>query len=262
MEESHAAARPVALVIAYDGTSFAGWQEQPGHETVQGTLKRALAEIHGVPADELKTVGAGRTDAGVHALGQVASYRPPTERPVRVVERALTGLLPPTIRVLRAREMPHEFHALGAAEGKLYRYRIVQRATILPFESRWSWHVPRRLDVGAMREAAARLRGRRDFAPLSATGSTASTTVRDLRRLDVVRREDGVVEIDALADGFLYKMVRILTGLLVEIGAGRRAPDDVGLDRRRGASPRPIRTAPPQGLCLVRVDYPERLGEL
>ncbi|MDH3284366.1 MAG: tRNA pseudouridine(38-40) synthase TruA, partial [Acidobacteriota bacterium] len=148
------------------------------------------------------------------------------------------------------------------ATGKLYRYRIVNRFTSLPFEARWTWHVSRPLDVGAMRTAAARLVGRRDFASYSASGGTAARTVRDLRRLEVVSRGGGVLEIDAVADGFLYKMVRILVGLLVEVGSGRRLASDVGGEGTDRRVRPPIRTAPPQGLCLVRVEYPERFGEI
>jgi len=245
----------VALRLAYDGTDYAGWQWQPNAPTVQGVLQRALDVVHGVPEGTVSVCGAGRTDSGVHALGQVASYRPPTSRSPEELALALLSLLPEDVRVLAAWNAPEGFHPCRSATGKIYRYRIVNRALALPFETRWAWRVPKTLDVAAMREAAAQLTGRRDFAAFATAGGQSKTTVRTLRRLDVTPRGDSSIEVEAEGDGFLYRMVRNLTGFLVEVGTGRRPPDDAarvlaGLDR--GAAGR---TAPPQGLCLVRVLY-------
>lgn len=245
----------VALVVAYDGGPFAGWQLQPGRPTVQGTLEAALSAIHGAPREAVALVGAGRTDAGVHALGQVATYRPPNRRELPELLHALAGLLPDSVRVLGARRLPPSFHACRSATGKLYRYRIVNRRIALPFESPWAWLVRPPLDVGAMRAAARSLVGRHDFSAFASAGGQQETSIRTLGRLELVDRPGGVLDLVAEADGFLYRMVRNLAGFLVDVGLGRRRADEAGevlasRDRRCAGG-----TAPAQGLCLVRVDY-------
>lgn len=249
-----------ALRVAYDGTDFAGWQIQPGVETIQGVLERALARVHGVATTRVPVVGSGRTDAGVHALGQVASYRPPTPREPAVLEHALNGLLPKAIRVLAVGAMPSTFHACRSATGKIYRYRIVNRSLALPFEVRHAWHVRAPLDRGAMAEAATALVGQHDFASFASTGGQNKDSVRHLRVLELRTRDAGIIEIEAEADGFLYHMVRNVVGLLVEIGSGRRAVNDARhlLEARTRASSAP--GAPAEGLCLVRVMYDPDLG--
>lgn len=246
---------PLALLVSYDGTSLHGWQFQPNCTTVQGLLQEALDKVHGVAPGTVSIVGSGRTDAGVHALGQVASYYPPTPREPATLLAALFRLLPEEVRVLDAWRAAPGFHACRSAAGKIYRYRIVNRPLILPFENRWAWHQRQPLDLGAMRAAAAQLVGTHDFAAFATAGGQSETTVRTLRRLDVVEHTGGIVEIEAEADGFLYRMVRNLTGLLVEIGRGRRPAADAArvlasLDRGTAGM-----TAPARGLCLVRVLY-------
>lgn len=250
---------PLALKVAYDGTHFAGWQVQPAAPTVQGLLQQVLDKVHGTPPGTVSIVGSGRTDSGVHALGQVASYFPPTPRSPEVLLQALTKLLPPAVRVLDIREAPIDFHACRSATGKIYRYRIINRFEILPFEAPWAWHQRLPLNLAAMRHAAADLVGTHDFASFATAGGQSETTVRTVRRLALLERGGGVVELEAEADGFLYRMVRNLAGLLVEIGRDRRPPSDawrvLALRQRAAAGI----TAPPQGLCLVRVFYPESL---
>ena len=244
-----------ALVVAYDGGPFAGWQLQPNRPTVQGTLEAALSAIHGAPREAVAIVGAGRTDAGVHALGQVATYRAPNRRELPELLHGLAGLLPDSVRVVGARRLPASFHACRSATGKLYRYRIINRRIALPFESPWAWLVRPPLDVDAMRKAAGRLVGEHDFSAFASAGGQQESGVRTLRRLALVEQPGGVLEFDAEADGFLYRMVRNLAGFLVDVGLGRRraeeAADVLAAGDRRCAGG----TAPPQGLCLVRVDY-------
>ncbi len=244
-----------ALVVAYDGRPFAGWQLQPDAPTVQGTLESALATIHGAPRNAVAIVGAGRTDSGVHALGQVATYRAPNRRELPELLHALAGLLPDSVRVVEARRLPASFHACRSATGKLYRYRIVNRRIALPFESPWAWLVRPPLDVKAMRAAAAALVGRHDFSAFASAGWQQERGLRTLLRLDLVERPGDTLELDAEANGFLYRMVRNLAGFLVDVGLGRRRPDEAeavlaSRDRRRAGG-----TAPAQGLCLVRVAY-------
>ncbi len=243
------------LVLTYDGTDFVGWQRQKAGRSVQAVVEAAIAPLAGRP---VSVVGAGRTDAGVHALGQVAHVV--LERAVdpAVAQRALNATLPPDVRVRAASEAPSDFHARFGARRKTYRYYIRRAPWVSPFEHRYVWHIANPLDDRAMAEAAARLVGQHDFAAFQSVGSRVETTERTISRLDVTCREDDegallVVEIEA--DGFLRQMARTIVGTLVEVGLGRRAPDDVAAvlasrDRAR-AGP----TAPAGGLFLVRVDY-------
>lgn len=245
---------PVALLLAYDGEPFEGWQLQPARPTVQGAVERALRAVHGV-TQRVPVVGAGRTDTGVHALGQVASYFPPTRRSESVLLAGLNALLPAAIRVLDVRTMGHRFHACRSAVGKIYRYRIVNRALLLPFERHQAWHVRSPLDLEAIRRAAGMLEGRHDFSTFANAGGQSKSMVRHLQRLAVHVRPGGVIEIEAQGNGFLYRMVRNLTGFLVDVGLHRRNPEEtVGLLEARDRS-LAGRTAPAAGLCLVRVIY-------
>ncbi len=247
---------PTALLLAYDGSEFAGWQIQPGRPTIQGRLQRTLDQLHGVAAGSVTLSGAGRTDAGVHATGQVATYLPPTPRGPGTIHMALSGLLPEAIRVLDVWSAPAEFHARRSAAGKVYRYRIINRPFVLPFELRWSWWIRRPLRVDPMQDAAATFVGRRDFAALASAGGQTKTTVRTVRRLVLTAPAPGTIDLEIEADGFLYRMVRNLVGFLAEIGAGRRSPADAAAllaSRSRVAGGV---TAPARGLCLARVIYP------
>jgi tRNA pseudouridine38-40 synthase len=249
--------RPVrALLVSYDGAGFSGWQEQPARPTVQGELRERLSTFYGVGRTRIDLVGAGRTDSGVHALGQVASYHPPLARSERQERLALNSLLPPQIRILEVRTACPRFHALRSACGKIYRYRIVNGPLLPPFEAGRAWHVREPLDLRAMRIAARHLLGSHDFAAFAASGHSAASTTRALRRLEVEARSGGVVTVEAEADGFLYRMMRNITGLLAEVGRGRRPPAETaeilaGRSRSRFGAP-----APPDGLFLVRVIYP------
>jgi tRNA pseudouridine38-40 synthase len=241
------------LTIAYDGTGFVGWQRQPAGTSIQALVEDACRPLTDRP---VAVTAAGRTDAGVHALGQVASLR--IDRPItpHALARALNARLPPAVRVRDAAEVPDGFHARFSARSKTYRYRIWNAEVLLPFERNYAWHVQAPLDTDAMRRAAKVLVGRHDFAAMQAAGSGVQTTVRTL--FDVtVDRQDALVVVQLSGDGFLRHMVRNLVGALVEIGRGRRPPEWLaGLiasrDRTRGGP-----TAPAGGLCLVRVDYEE-----
>ena len=252
------ALRPLVLGVAYDGSAYEGWQLQPDRPTVQGEIERALGVIHG-SRSRVAVVGSSRTDAGVHALAQVACYRPPSPRPPRTLMAGLAKLLPAAIRVLAVAPAPEGFHPCRSAVGKTYRYRIVNRPLLLPFERHWAWHLRAPLDVAAMRQAAAALVGRHDFSSFATAGGPRRDRVRDLRRLDVLVSPGGVIEIEARADGFLYRMVRNLAGYLVEVGRGRIAAGRSG--EILAARDRALagKTAPARGLCLVGVDYPPGL---
>ena len=254
--------RTIKLTLSYDGTEYVGWQRQARGRSIQGELERALAEIEGRAVD---VAGAGRTDAGAHALGQVASVRLAHGIGTAALVRALNAKLPADVRLLAAETVAAGFHARYAARGKTYRYNLISGPAASPFTPRYAWRVRGPLDLDAMREAAARLPGRRDFATFQAAGSDVASTVRTLRSVavgstDAAWPAPGAVPAPALTievagDGFLRHMVRIIVGTLVEVGAGRVEAAEVAeiaaSRRRERAGP----TAPPQGLFLIAVDY-------
>jgi tRNA pseudouridine38-40 synthase len=243
------------LLLEYDGAAFAGWQLQPDRLTVQGALETAIARVCG---QRVRVVGAGRTDAGVHARGQVASVRIDTPLDARRLCLALCAVLPPAVVVLEAALAPDGFHARRDARAKRYRYAIWNGAVRSPLRSARAWCLQRPLELGAMREAAAALVGTHDFASFQTAGTEVKTTERRLDRLDVVGEAGGEIELGFEGPGFLRHMVRNLTGTLVEVGSGRRAAGEMASllaarDRRRAG-----RTAPAHGLTLewVRYDAP------
>lgn len=233
-----------------------GWQRQAEGDSVQSVLEDALARFEGKP---VTVHGAGRTDAGVHALGQVASAEVTFTHDVTTLVRALNAQLPEDVRVLSVDDAAPGFHARFSARSKTYRYCIRNGAIASPFERAFVWHVPQPLDVVAMREAAARLLGRHDFSSFRSIGTEVPDAVRTLTvsALTEVRSSDtdALLTYDVSGDGFLRHMVRAIVGTLVEVGRGWRDPAQMDAllqakDRARAGA-----TAPPQGLFLVRVDY-------
>ena len=242
------------LDLAYDGTGFRGWARQPGIRTVQGVLEEALGRLLGEPP---RVSVAGRTDAGVHARGQVASFpAPPGLEPPRV-RRAVNAILGPEVVVLEARTMPAWFDARRSATGREYLYRIDTGPVPDPFSARYVWHRPGRLAIARMRTAARALEGERDFASFSRAPREARSTVRRLSRLAVGLRGDELT-VRAVADAFLHQMVRSLVGTLVAVGEGRIDPARMEqlLEARDRSTAGPV--APPHGLTLVRVQYGRR----
>jgi len=241
------------MTVQYDGTHYHGWQEQPGLATVQGTLADTLAMIlgHRVAVD-----GAGRTDAGVHARGQVAAFTTARAIEPARLQAALNSRLPDDIAVADLVEALPDFDPTRDAVAKHYRYRLWRSRAKPVFEARYVWHWYRSLDLGPMREAAGRLVGTHDFKSFESRGNPRETTVRTLLRVDVTEAEPPEVCIDIEGDGFLYRMVRNVVGTLVEVGRGHRPPEwiDAVLAARDRTAAGPC--APPQGLCLMAVRYP------
>lgn len=243
--------RRVLLVVQYDGTEYHGFQRQPDLPTIQEQLERAASRVLG---HEVTITGAGRTDAGVHAVGQTATFDTDRPIPTERIAAALNAALPSDISVVSAMDVPADFHPRFDATGKLYGYRILNRELPSPFIGRYAWHVPEPLDVTAMRTAAGQLLGRHDFAAFSSAGSSVQDTVRTLVRLDV-QPEGELLELRAEADGFLYMMVRRLVGALVEVGSGRLSVARLVEILQGGDRTQAPWIAPPQGLSLLKVIY-------
>ena len=242
--------RRIKLTLEYDGTAFSGWQVQPDQRTVQGVLQECLGNMMG---ESVRVIGSGRTDAGVHAMEQVAHADVVRDIPAENIMMGLNSSLPRDVRVLVCEDVPETFHARKSATGKTYRYVILNRPRPTALNRSRVWHIRQRLDLEAMRQGAGHLAGEHDFEAFKSAGDK-TTTVRNLRDLDIKREGDHVV-LTFEANGFLKHMVRNITGALVEVGLGRLTPDDMGAllaSRSREGAPG---KAPPQGLTLVQVSY-------
>jgi tRNA pseudouridine38-40 synthase len=246
--------RNLKLTLQYDGTEYVGWQRQPSGTSIQGLLEDALRPIEG---RAVTVHGAGRTDAGVHALGQVASVHLTATIDTVTLARALNAVLPLDVRVASVEEVPDDFHARFSATGKIYDYRIVNAPFASPFVRRYVWHVIPRLDVDAMRAAAARLVGRHDFAAFQGAGSEVHTTVRTIRRIDWsgTGGPDDPLVMQVEGDGFLRHMVRNIAGTLVDVGLRRWQPGDIDAILESRDRSRAGPTAPAAGLILREVLY-------
>lgn len=251
--------RTLKLTIAYDGTRFVGWQRQARGESIQGLLEEALASLEG---SAVTVHGAGRTDAGVHAIGQAASVSLASPHRAATIMRAVNAQLPDDVRVTAVDEAPAEFHARFGAAGKTYRYLIANDAIANPFLTRFSWQIAEPLDVDAMRAGAAALAGTHDFAAFQSTGSATATTTRTLTRSEIRVEASAFPAVAARmlvyevsGDGFLRHMVRAIVGTLVEMGRGQRDPRSMRELMAGGTRAEAGITAPARGLFLVKVQY-------
>ena len=244
--------RTIKLVIEYDGTNYMGWQVQPRGPTVQGLLEENLTRLTG---ETVRVTGSGRTDAGVHALGQTAHFKTQSSMDLPTVQKALNSLLPDDIAVQTIEEVGENFHARKGARSKVYEYRILNRRLRSVFHRDYAWHVPQTLNLERMKEATQSLVGEHDFASFRSTGSAVRTTVRKVTRAEWKKGHEGLLRFEIEANGFLKQMVRAIVGTLVEVGRGKIPPEDVrkileSKDRRK-AGP----TAPARGLFLKEVIY-------
>lgn len=243
--------RNVKVVVEYDGTDYFGFQNQPNVPTIQAELERVLSKIVKEP---VTVYGSGRTDAGVHASGQVINFRTEGTVPIDRLCIAMNSLLPAAIAALEAREVAPEFHARYSAKSRLYRYDILNREVRSALQGRFCWQVPRLLDVEAMNVAARCLCGVHDFSSFACADRDDDGSVRDLTGVRIERIGEHVI-IELRANAFLRSMVRVIVGTLVEVGLGVRPADDTerileARDRRAAG-----KTAPARGLCLVEVEY-------
>ena len=264
--------RNFKLTLAYDGTSFVGWQRQAKGKSVQGLLEDALARFEGAP---VVVHGAGRTDAGVHALGQVASVRLTCAHDATIIARGVNAELPDEVRLTAVDETALDFRARYSAKSKTYRYLLRNSPFASPFERGYVWHVPEPLDLDTMRAAAAAVPGSHDFSAFQSTGSNVGSTIRTMARsefftdpgrtlsglageADTARPTsptDALLVYEIEGDGFLRHMVRAIVGTLVEIGYGGRSLGSLSTLLTGGARSQAGPTAPAHGLFLVRVDY-------
>lgn len=254
--------RNILLTIQYDGTNFSGWQRQPNARTVQGEIEAVLSKICAQP---MQINGTSRTDAGVHALGQRASFKGEFGIPTDRIQRAANNMLAATVgtprqcadvRIVKVEEMPEDFHARFDCVGKTYRYIIKHDCEADVFQRNYAYQLQEKLDIQAMREGASHITGTHDFACFQAAGGTPrETTVRTIFDLQILEQREDTIWIEVTGDGFLYNMVRIIVGTLVEIGQGKRSAASVAetiasADRRNAGH-----TAPGEGLYLKDIYY-------
>ena len=241
----------IRLTVAYDGTNYHGWQLQDNGNTIEAELNKGLSELLG---EEIRVIGASRTDSKVHALGNVAVFDTVSRMPAGKISYALNQRLPEDIRIQKSQEVPADWHPRRCESRKTYEYRIYRAEFPMPVKRLYSHYIYTPLDVGRMREAAAYLEGEHDFKSFCQTGAQVESTVRTIHSLWVEEQESDLI-IRVCGNGFLYNMVRIIVGTLIEVGQGRREPESMqeilGALDRAAAGP----TAPAHGLTLVKYEF-------
>ncbi|OPL15831.1 MAG: hypothetical protein AVO39_07000 [delta proteobacterium MLS_D] len=244
--------RNIKITVEYDGTAYSGWQRQEG----AGTIQEALENVAGrIMQETIRIVASGRTDAGVHALGQTASFRTSTALPVERIQAGMNSLLSPDIAITAIEEVPASFHARYDSASKVYQYFLYNAPVRSPLRRRYCWHVREPLDCEAMGLAAASLRGRHDFSAFRSSGSDVKTTERTVFATSLLRSADNMVIFEIEGDGFLRSMVRSIMGTLVDVGKGKITPETFRSIMESGDRNRAGATAPPQGLFLKEVRY-------
>jgi len=244
--------RNIKLLIEYDGTNYLGWQIQPKGPTIQGMLEDKIKLLTG---ESIQLFGSGRTDAGVHALGQVAHFKTQSQMDLRSMQRALNSLLPRDIVIQKIEEVEEGFHARKQSKSKIYEYRILNRSLRSAFYRGYVWHIPQKLNMTQMKKATQGLIGEHDFSAFRTVGSSTRTAVRRVIRAEWKRGREGLIRFEIEANGFLKQMVRSIVGTLVDVGKGKINPGEFqrileSKDRKK-AGP----TAPAKGLFLKEVKY-------
>lgn len=245
--------RNIKLTIEYDGTDLAGWQTQSqNNRTVQGEIEKALKTIF---KKKIHLIGSGRTDAGVHALGQVANFKTDAKMATEEITRALNGNLPADIVILKAQEISSNFHAQYSAKRKTYRYTILNRRQRPALQKNFCLHIPYKLNLSLMKKAAKDFVGRKDFRSFMASGSESKKdTTRTIYKISLRKIQDFIL-IDITANGFLYKMVRNIVGTLLDIGSGKIDKNSVKAILKQKTRLAAGVTAPAKGLSLIKVEY-------
>lgn len=243
----------VQLVVSYDGTDYCGWQIQPNGKTIEGELNTALTEMFG---ERITVIGASRTDAGVHSCGNIAVFNTNVRMPAEKISYALNQRLPEDIVVLSSREVPLDFHPRHCKSKKTYEYRILNREFRDPNRRRNTYFYYRRLDVEAMRSAAQYLVGEHDFKSFCSIRAEVESTIRRIYVI-TVKEENDVIAIRIVGNGFLYNMVRIIAGTLIQVGLGDKKPEDIPQILKAGNRETAGPTAPACGLTMLGIEYEE-----
>jgi len=244
--------RNIKLLIQYDGTNYLGWQVQAQGPTVQGALEEKLALLTG---EKVPLIGSGRTDSGVHALGQVANFKTKSQMETHTIQKALNSLLPSDIAVIGVEEVEEDFNARGSAKSKIYEYRILNREIRSVFHREYAWHIPQKLDIREMQKATRILIGEHDFSSFRSVGTPTKTAIRKVFKAEWKRNKEGFLQFEIEATGFLKQMVRAIVGTLVEVGKSKITVEEFreileSKDRKNGGP-----TAPAHGLLLQEVKY-------
>lgn len=244
--------RNIKLIIEYDGKEFNGWQRQPKQLNIQGTIEEAIGRITG---EKIELMASGRTDAGVHALGQVANFKTESTIPIDKFAIAINTNLKKSIRIIQAEEVDEKFHSRLTCKRKTYRYIIDCSKQGSAIYRNLETHIPSELTISKMQEAAKYMEGEHDFKAFKASGTSSKSSVRTIYQIQVIPKENQRIWIEVTGNGFLYNMVRIIAGTLVEVGEGKKQPEEIkeiiaSKDRTQAG-----KTLPPQGLYLVNVEY-------
>lgn len=244
--------RNIKLVIEYDGKDFNGWQKQPNKLNIQGTIEQAIKKITG---EEVELNASGRTDAGVHALGQVANFKTNSNIPIEKIAIAINTHLKQSIRIMSAEEVEEKFHSRLNCKKKTYRYIINNSEFASAIYRNLETHIPLKLDIEKMREAIKYFEGEHDFKSFRASGTSSKSSVRIIYKAQIIQKDNNRIWLELTGNGFLYNMVRIISGTLVDVGLGKIKPSDIpeiinSKDRIKAG-----KTLPPQGLYLVNVEY-------
>ena len=244
--------RNIKLTIEYDGKEFNGWQKQPNKLNIQGTIEQAINKVTG---EQIELNASGRTDAGVHALGQVANFKTNTNIPIDKIAIALNSNLKKSIRIIKAEEVEERFHSRLSCRRKTYRYIINNSEFSSAIYRNIETHIPQKLDVEKMQIAAKFFEGEHDFKAFKASGTSSKSSVRTIYKAEVKKKPNNRVYIELTGNGFLYNMVRIISGTLVDVGTNKIKPEvvkDIIEEKDRSFAGK---TLPPQGLYLVNVEY-------
>ena len=244
--------RNIKLVIEYDGRGFNGWQKQPNKLNIQGEIENAIFQITGEKVD---LIASGRTDAGVHSLGQTANFKTNSNIPIEKMAIAINSKLKRSIRIQNAEEVEERFHSRYSVKSKRYRYTINNSEFGSAIYRDMEYHFPIKLDIDKMKKAAKYFEGEHDFKAFKASGTSGKSSVRKIYKAEVIKAENNRIYIELTGNGFLYNMVRIIAGTLVDVGTGKILPEEIPEIIEAGERIRAGKTLPPNGLCLMEVIY-------